>query len=166
MIAGWRALTDHDLAMVVHIADLVHPELPEEPAVLAERLALYPKGCFASEQGGAVVGYALAHPYRLGGVPALNTPLGALPARPDCLYLHDAALLPRARGAGLGTDLIRRLRAVAQAEGLPWLALTSVHGTAPYWARFGFEPRAPAPGCVGTYGDGAAYMAAPVVPGR
>ena len=64
-----------------------------------------------------MLGYAVSHPGRLGRPPALDSRLGELPSDADCLYLHDVALLPEARGLGLGESLVDLLRALAIRSG-------------------------------------------------
>ncbi len=50
----WRAMTPGDLPAVLAIADVVHPDYPEDAAIFAERLALYPAGCRVLERDGAL----------------------------------------------------------------------------------------------------------------
>ena len=45
---GWRPLTAADLDRVNEIADAVHLDFPERAEVPAERLRLFPAGCFAA----------------------------------------------------------------------------------------------------------------------
>lgn len=141
MKGSWRQMSDADLDRVMDIAAIVHAGFFERRAVFAERLALYPQGCWiAQEEGGdAVLGYAFLHPARLGQPPSLDSFLQQLDAQADCLYLHDVALLPAARGAGLGQALLQRLLALMQREAHAHAALVAVHGSAPYWRRCGFE---------------------------
>ena len=131
-------MTPADLGAIVRIASAAHPGLDERPEVFAEKLRLYPQGCLALAIGGAVAGYAFSHPWTLGDAPALDALLGALPPAQDCLYLHDLALSPEARGHGAAAAAIDRLTALAAAEGLPAMALVAVRGTHTFWARAGF----------------------------
>jgi predicted N-acetyltransferase YhbS len=156
MTPSWRAMHAADLGAVHAIAEELHPDYPERPEVAAERLHLYPAGCRIVAMGPAVRGYALAHPARFGAPPALDTLLRALPADADALHLHDVAIVPEARGVGLVAVLVDDLAGLARAAGLARLTLVAVHGTAVYWARFGFAA-APAPD-IGSYA-GATYMA-------
>ena len=55
----WRPMLPADLSMTETIAEQVHPDYPEDPAVFAERLALFPAGCFML----GAVGYLIAHPW-------------------------------------------------------------------------------------------------------
>jgi GNAT superfamily N-acetyltransferase len=150
-----------DLPAVVAIADVVHPSYPEDTAVLAERLRLYPQGCFAFARDGAVTGYILSHPWR-GPPPALNSLLHALPSQPDTYYIHDIALLPTEHRKGTGPAIITTLIAHARQEGFGTLSLVAVNGTAPFWQRFGFAPTADAQmrEKLKSYGDGTVFMRA------
>ena len=152
-----------DLASVSRIGDVVHPAYPESDAVIAERLRLFPEGCrTAVRPDGTAVGYSVAHPGTLFAPPALDTALGGLPDRADCLYLHDVALLPAARGAGLGGRLLDDLAAIARGHGLAVLALTAVNRSEPYWRRHGFsrsQGESPALAAkLASYGADAAYL--------
>lgn len=146
----WRAMTEADLPMVMRVGDVVHADLPERLEVVAERLRLFPAGCWVTDRG-----YLLSHPTRRGTAPALDRLLGALPADADTLHLHDVAFLPERQGQGGGGAGVRLAFDIAARHGLGGVALVSVHGTGPYWARFGF---AAAPADVASYGDGAIYM--------
>ena len=156
-------MTADDLAAVRDIAASIHPTLPERIEVFAEKLRLFPRGCFVLESVGGVAGYALAHPWRLRAIPPLDAFLTQISAAADCLYLHDAAVLPAARGKGAAPRLVALLRALAAEAGLPRLALVSVYGTSVLWNRLGFaavEDTGLAK-ALAFYGDGATYMAAP-----
>lgn len=170
MNGGWRAMEATDLDRVMAIAEIVHPDYPEDRAVFAERLALYPEGCAMAEADGLGIGYIVMHPGRLGVPPPLDSPLGTLPEAPDCLYLHDVALLPAARGLGLGVAALERMDALAVRQGFRWLALTSTPGARAFWDAQGFVPRdgGPQDGGAGlaaklaSYGGGMTYMTKPV----
>jgi GNAT superfamily N-acetyltransferase len=89
-----------------------------------------------------------------------------LPPGADTLHIHDVALLPDQRGRGLGGAALKVLTGVAGRHGLLWLSLIAVHGTPPYWARYGFRDAAPAvtePSSLASYGADARYMARPVM---
>ena len=151
---AWRALRPADLPGVVAVAGAAHPDLFEAPEVFAEKLALFPNGCFALGRSDALRGYAFAHPWR-GAPPALNRFLGSLPQNTDFLYVHDVALTPAARGRGAGAAVVPRLVAAARAAGLPALELVAVGGAERFWARQGFVPT---PGAAAGYGAGALRM--------
>lgn len=171
MNARWRAMEPADLDRVMTIAEVVHPDYPEDRAVFAERLALYPEGCamaetYGAESDGACIGYIVMHPGRLGAPPPLDAPLGGLPDAPDCLYLHDVALLPAARGLGLGAAALERMNALAARQGFRWLALTSTPGARAFWDAQGFLPHDGGPDLrakLASYGGGMTYMTKPVM---
>src|SRR5690606_34573066 len=102
----WRSMHAADVAAVVAISDAVHGRFTEPAAVYRERLALYPRGCFVLERGGAIVGYLVSHPWTRGTSPELGRPIGAIPRHADIYYLHDIALLPPARGTGAGRSAL------------------------------------------------------------
>lgn len=161
MSVRWRAMTEADLDAVLAIADVVHPDYPEERAVFAERLALFPDGCRLAESDGVALGYGVMHPGLLGVPPPLDAPLGGLPAAADCLYLHDIALLPRTRGLGLGAAVLDYAHGVAAGRGYGVLALTSTPGARSYWERMGFRAYAGGPALaakLASYGGGMTYM--------
>ncbi|MBP2313928.1 GNAT family N-acetyltransferase [Azospirillum soli] len=161
MNAIWRAMEPSDLDTVMDIADVVHPDYPEERGVFAERLALFPAGCWMAVADGMPVGYAVMHPGRIGAPPPLDSPLGSLPADADCLYLHDVALLDRARGLGLGASALERARALAAERGYARLALTSTPKARAYWDRQGFTPlsgEGALAAKLASYGGGMTYM--------
>lgn len=135
----WRAMRQNDVDVVYAIADVVHADLFERRAVLVEKFERFPSGAFILEMNGKAVGYALAHLWTLGSIPQLDDFLGVLPDRPDCLYLHDVAVLEDARGHGSARNLIDILAAAASIQGLPSLALVSVYGTIGLWSACGFE---------------------------
>jgi ribosomal protein S18 acetylase RimI-like enzyme len=131
-------MSPDDLPRVLAIAARVHESYPEDAAVFAERLRLYPAGCHVHEAGGRLLGYVLSHPWRDREPPALNSLLGALPASPATYYIHDLALLPEARGQGAGSAITEALVAQARMAGLLSVSLVAVHGPAEFWRRHGF----------------------------
>lgn len=159
----WRAMRPDDLPQVNAIADRVHEAYPEDPMVFTERMTLFPSGARIAMRAGEIIGYAVAHPWRL-LPPPLDSLLGALPERNDCLYLHDVALLPETRGAGLGEALIGYLTDLAREIDAPCLALTAVYETPRYWSRFGFTPYV-TPAIaekLASYGATATFMVRPI----
>jgi ribosomal protein S18 acetylase RimI-like enzyme len=138
---NWRAMSALDIGAVEAIAARVHPDFHERAEVLAERVALYPPGAHLLEIGERPVGYVLSHPWAADAVPALDTPLGALPAAPDTYYFHDLALLPVARRVGAGSLMVAALARHAAARELGQMSLVAVGGSAPFWERHGFRPR-------------------------
>lgn len=128
-----------DLSAVQTLATLIHPGYPEDAAVFAERLRLYPPGCRVLERNGALAAYAVSHPWLDHAPPALNTLLGELPVRSSTYYLHDIALLPEVRGTGAAAEVVMSLAEQARAARLSSLSLVAVNGSEGFWRRQGFE---------------------------
>lgn len=137
--SAWRPMTSADALAIAAIADAVHPDFPEEPAVAAERLALGPLGCLVLDGPDGLIGYAVSHPWIFGQPPALNTPLGRLPAQPDTWYIHDVALMPAARGTGAAAAIVTTLIGLASAARLPSLTLVAVNNSVGFWSRHGLS---------------------------
>lgn len=155
----WRQSVDEHLQAIRAIADVVHPTLKERPEVLAEKCHLFPSGCFSLWFNDEVLGYAISHPWRLHDVPPLDAFLQGLPGDADCLYLHDIAILPGARGYGSTAALVKLLEKVAATLDLPFLALTSVYGTEAFWTRFKFHRSGKMTGDgIASYGGASCYM--------
>ena len=136
----WRGLTALDLPDVEALAAAVHPAFPEDLAVFAERQRLYPEGARLLELDGKPSGYVLSHPWRFKALPALNALLGAIPDDADTYYLHDLALLPKARGTGAAAMIVGDILRHARSAGLPSVSLVAVNGSLPFWYKHGFRP--------------------------
>lgn len=134
----WRAMTGYDGDAVFAIANTVHPGFFEAAEVLSEKHALYHNGCYLLEIAEKPAGYVLSHPWTLGTLPALNTMLGAIPDDADTYYIHDLALLPRARGIGAAGSISAALTKHAMAMGFANMSLVAVNGSRPFWEKQGF----------------------------
>lgn len=156
----WRAMSPADLPEVTTIAEQVHPGYPEEAAVFAERLRLYPAGCLVLGEGRSSGGYVLSHPWHACQPPALNSMLHAIPADAPTFYIHDVALLPAWRGQGAAVQLVARLIRLAREAGLASLSLVAVNGSLGFWQRQGFRVThdAALAGKLASYDDAARYM--------
>ena len=134
----WRPMRADDLPAVCAISDAVHGDFTEDHAIYAERLALYPDGCFALDGRNGLVGYLISHHWHRDRPAKLNACVGQLPADSDGYYLHDVALLPDARGIGAGTAALAQVVAQARAAGFADITLMAVNGADRYWATQGF----------------------------
>ncbi|NVO16818.1 MAG: GNAT family N-acetyltransferase [Rhodoplanes sp.] len=139
--AVWRPMAEADLAAVLAVAAVVHPDFPEDACVFAERLRLWPAGCFvlaAADAPTPLAGYVVSHPWRAGSPPALNSLLGTLPDGADTVYLHDLALMPAARQNGTGAAMVDTLARHAGDAGFKTMSLVAVGNSAGFWGRQGF----------------------------
>ena len=154
---GWRPMAAADLPAVSAISDAVHGRYSEAVEVYAERLALYPMGCFVFEADGAA-GYLIAHPWRGDTPPKLGAMLRTIPADADTFYLHDIALLPETRGTGAGRAAVELAIATARAAGFDDVTLMAVGGAGSFWAAHGFGIVGAAPEILASYGPEARLM--------
>lgn len=160
--AQWQPLRAADMAQVDRIAGLIHAGLPERPEVLAQKRDLSPATCLKLTLEGHIVGYGLAHPWILFDVPPLDAFLDGLPPAPTCLYVHDVAILPEARGHRAAARFVAILDGQARALGVAHLACVSVYGTVGFWSGLGFETEdgPDSKEKLSRYGDSARYMTA------
>lgn len=134
----WRPMRSEDAATASDVANAIHLAYPEDPLVVRDRLAVYPQGCFVLADGDRICGYLVCHPWVLGEPPALSVELGALPDNPDCLYLHDIALLASVRGQGHAITALNIVLEQARAGGFPTVFLMAVGDAHGFWERAGF----------------------------
>jgi GNAT superfamily N-acetyltransferase len=115
---------------------------------------------FVLEASGTVVGYLLALPYPYGRFPDLAE-AEPTPSPGTDLHLHDMAVAPEHRRAGLGSRLAGHLLAVAGDHGYERVSLVAIRGGDGFWGRLGFRPQPAVPAPVG-YGPGATYLSRPL----
>ncbi|WP_439406728.1 GNAT family N-acetyltransferase [Bradyrhizobium sp. DASA03076] len=162
---NWRPARASDFAAISAIAARIHPDLFERPEVFAEKMRLCSDGCRVLAADEAIVGYGLAHPWKKHWIPPLDALLERLPDDADCLYVHDIAVLPHARG-GVARDYVATIEKLARSSGVSALALVSIYTTRPLWERFGFRPvttNAEMSAKLASYGKGATYMLSELV---
>jgi ribosomal protein S18 acetylase RimI-like enzyme len=138
-MAEWRAMTVSDLGAVQAIADRIHIAYPEDAAVFAERLHLYPDGCYVLGDGDDVVGYLISHPWHERNPPTLNARLEAIPNRPTTYYIHDLAILPSHRWARKAQEIAATCAARATTQGFATLSLIAVNNSTRFWQKLGFQ---------------------------
>lgn len=159
--AIWRPMLPEDLKDVERLATDSHPGLPEDIAVFAERLTLFPAGCSVLDQDGTVQGYIISHPILRDEPPDLNNMLGNIHKDADTYYIHDLVVANQLRGRGLAASGIVQALATAAREGFVRTCIISVYGTADFWSRYGFQ-RQEATGVMARkllgYGPDAVYM--------
>lgn len=135
----WRPTSANDIDAITGLAKIIHPAFPERPEVFAEKLSLFPSGCYVLVRHEEVIGYGLSHPWNLNCIPPLDSFLKGIPRDADCLYVHDVAVLPEVRGHGSAERYIDLMEECACKIGVDLLVLVSVYNTKPLWAQYGFE---------------------------
>jgi ribosomal protein S18 acetylase RimI-like enzyme len=157
----WRRAEISDLPDIMEIATQIHPDLAERTEVLGEKMRLSPNGCQMLATGDDIVGYGIAHPWKLHEIPPLDTFLKKLPPQPDCLYVHDVAVLPDFRGRLAARSYIEMIASLARSMRIDCLTLVSVYDTDSMWCRLGFRTIAPDAARrvkLESYGETAKYM--------
>lgn len=155
----WRAMAARDLESVHRISADVHPAHPERAEVLADKLRLFPKGCFVLEADGRIAGYCFSHPWTDGPPPALDTLMTALPSGLSGYFVHDLTVDEGVRG--MGRALVPALFEAAQAAGFDRLVLVAVNNRGPFWQAAGFSvtpDEALQQAARAKYGAGAVHM--------
>lgn len=136
----WMPLNYSDLPRLDAIGKVLHPLFPERLEVIEERFNLFPQGFMKlCDKSGQMVGYGIGYPWLLPLIGPIDAFIGTLPKTPDCLYIHDVALLPVAQGKRLAGACIGHMSQVASDLGVECLSLLSVYGTAQAWQRYGFK---------------------------
>ncbi len=136
---SWRRMAAGDLDAVAAIARSGFPHHFEGRDIFANRLAIYPAGCFVLAGGSAApVGYLIAYPWTRGDAPPLNSSIVGLPQQSDAMYLHDLALHPQVRGGGHPRAIIDLVVALCRKDGWPIITLVAVNDAARFWERHGF----------------------------
>lgn len=153
-------MTEGDLDRVCQIAAVGFPDHFEDRDCFENRLTLAPDGCFVLQTPDGLEGYLVAYPWRIDAAPPLNTPIAAIPADADVVYLHDLVLTPAVRGQGQSKPAVAAVVDLARAQGLSTLTLVAVNDAAAFWRGHGFEVReTPEMAAkLASYGSDARYM--------
>ena len=161
-----RLMQIADLSAVVRLQDHCYAdEFYESPQVVAKRLMLYPQSCWLACYQDKVWGYLFSYPSRLGQINPLGAEFGQY-EQANCLYLHDMAVSPDARGQGVATALLQQALTYASTLGLPYAALVAVQNSAAFWQQQQFSAvdslSVPASLALTSYGEDAIYLARPL----
>jgi ribosomal protein S18 acetylase RimI-like enzyme len=149
--------------------------VPESRQSLEAKLRAAPDTCLVAAAPNDAIpddiaGYLVAMPWRRGAPPELDAPDCRLPQQPDCLYLHDLAVAPAARGSGAAGALVAAFMQRLHAYGLAHASLIAIQASQPFWQRHGFGVvalDAARQAGLAAYGEDIAYMeyaALPAVP--
>lgn len=152
---------DNQSALMAVQHDAYKPYLSESWDVFLNKLRLYPDGCWICTVGDNLVAYLFSHPSEYANPPALNREIGNLPERPDCVYIHDLAILKAYHGKRIGQLLCAKAVEIAMTENFPQMALTAVQQSQSFWAKNGFSPAELSSELalkLHTYGKDAIYM--------
>lgn len=158
-----RAMSDSDLQAVLSLQQRCYASAFHEPlAAFASKLQAAPGSCWVlpSTLPGELMAYLVCLPVAPGALPALHASDCPPPDEAAWLYVHDMAVAPEARGAGVAPQLLAQAHAWARLAGLKALALVAVQDSQPFWSKQGFQsvPDALPADKLASYGDGACFM--------
>ncbi len=133
-------MTHPDIASVLQIqATCYLPNMIETESVIRTRLERSSDSAWVIEnKDKTLCGYLVAYRSMLGKLTALDTAF-KIPPQPDCLYLHDLAILPIFQNQKLGQQLVELAHQFALKEKLFYSALISVQNTALFWQKRGYQ---------------------------
>jgi len=136
-----KTIPASDLDDVVAVQQQSYPEeLWENAAIFREKQRVFPAGAFGWYDDGHLQAYLFVHPWRRHETAPLFTETMTLPENPDCLYIHDLAIAPAARGKGAARALVTAAFALAKEQGLEHFSLVAVQESESFWRKFGFTP--------------------------
>lgn len=158
-----------DISGVLSIQQSAYPAtLIESSDTFLAKLNLSPESCWLAEGAGTPLAYLFAHPWQDGHPPKLDHPLNTLPQYCSTFYLHDLALEPHARGAGIGKHLVNHALRWAREQDLKQAALVAIEGAQPFWEKLGFYPKQIVSKelleKLADYGSGAEYLEKSLIP--
>ncbi|MFZ6843250.1 GNAT family N-acetyltransferase [Undibacterium sp. RuTC16W] len=156
---NYRLMQAADLPAVYAIQNLCYVSAMVEPlALLQSRWRSAPDTSWVAEDEQGICAYLFAYPSIRGKITRLGADF-AIAAAPDCLYLHDLAVAPRAAGQGAGAGLVQT--ALQNAMGLRYSCLVSVQSTRQFWQRQGYTEQTELDqeqqACLETYTGPASY---------
>ncbi|WP_017026244.1 GNAT family N-acetyltransferase [Vibrio rumoiensis] len=136
--------------------------LAEDIDILKIKADVSPETCFVCmDEDDQVLGYVLAHPWESDVPPCINQDISErdeVVSMEDAstLYIHDLAINPDARGAGIAQALIENVITHAEDFNIDKISLVAVQGMASFWGKYGFKSIQS--NSTDSYGDDAQFM--------
>jgi GNAT superfamily N-acetyltransferase len=134
-----RVIRDSDWPAIDRIQRECFPPSAIESREVLQSLSQHSPGSCLIAETDSPLGYVLAHPWIPADLPPIKASLPPIPANASCLFFHDLAITPAARGTGLAHRLVEEVLAWARQRGLAEGSLVSVQESRRFWARYGFE---------------------------
>ena len=158
-----RPMIAADLPAVLAVqAQCYGSALLEGADALASRLALSPTTCWVAASDNKLAAYLFTHVWPAASLPPWNGLLARTWTDDDALtwFVHDMAVAPVGRGAGLAARLYEAARGAAIDIGLTTSRLIAVQSAGAYWRRLGYAPMDVGVHAdkLATYGDDALLM--------
>ena len=135
-----RKLIEQDiLAMLDVQRECYPPKLLESTETFLNKMRLFAEGslgCFSEKR---LCAYVFFHPWIKGVVVPLDYVIGSIPPEPDCIYIHDLAVLPAYRRKKIAEQLIWKVFEIGKQLSIRSYSLVAVQSSEGFWRRFGFE---------------------------
>ncbi len=161
MVKIRRALLN-DMESILTIQALCYYAIePENEVSMASKIMTSPDTCFVANNNREILGYLLAIPALLGEPPTLNDQTQSLDKTANCLYLHDLAIHPDARGKGIAKLLLDQFMNIVHEKFYNAISLVSIQNSVDFWKKQGFRSIKPSDYLklkLWTYGKDAVYM--------
>lgn len=134
-------MQEKDLDKVIEIQSQSYRSiLHESKTVFAEKLHLFPAGCWIAYMDSKPAAYLFSHPWYQSAIIELNTRLNRLPDNPDCYYIHDLSVSPIFHRCGIGQKMGLKAIELAISLGFRTLVLVAVQNSQAFWTKLGFHP--------------------------
>jgi predicted N-acetyltransferase YhbS len=136
-----RFMEEKDISSVLRIECMCYIEahLIESRESLRAKFIASPSTCYIANQEDKVIGHLISIPWCFENPPELNMLTCDLPSNPDCLYLHDLAVVPNVRKAGVGRALVEKFFERCKALNFKRASLIAVQNSKSYWNQYGFR---------------------------
>lgn len=136
-----RDMHTSDLDAVISLQSTCYAHQFREPKqAFAAKLNAVPASAWVVDGPSGLWAYLVCLPIEGDQLPALHATEWHTPPSPQWLYLHDLAIHPDARGAGLAGVLLSKAHELAFSQGWQALGLIAVQDSHAFWRKQGFEP--------------------------
>lgn len=134
-----------DIPEILRIQALCYTSIePEQAEAFINKLEQAADCSFVIEsENEKLLAYLFALPIHSEKPPALDADDFIVPPEADCLYLHDLAIDPSARGLGLSTPLLEAFFHTAKMRRFTQASLIAIQNSVAFWQRYGFHDRHP-----------------------
>lgn len=137
-----RLARARDVPEILRIQALCYNSIePEKAQAYHNKLEQAPDCAFVIVDRQQLLAYLFSVPVMLDNPPGLDSHHYCVPQHADCLYLHDLAIDPAARGSGLSKPLLQRYFSKAEALQVQHLSLIAIQQSEAFWQRYGFHTR-------------------------
>lgn len=133
-----RLLDKSHVSQILKVQSVCFPEVaPESDASFISKIQQSPNTCWGIFYEQQLKAYLISLPW-IAGTPIKLNQEDAHCKHPNCLYLHDLAVLPEMRGTGAAKTLLQHFFNALNESTFDCAALVAIQGSVPYWKKQGF----------------------------